>query len=178
MNRHEKKQQTAGKSEERFLSLLETHKGILYKVVRIYCRDSEAQKDLEQEILVALWKSFSKYDTKYKWSTWMYRIALNVAISYYRKESRRKETFTSTEKAVIVADSEENGVSHDDVQRLYRYIGQLKKINKALMLLYLDGLRYKDIAEILNLTETNVATKIQRIKLQLKKEFSTREGKK
>ena len=176
MNSQSKKRKDSEKSEEKFLSLIETHKGIIYKIVRIYCKDQDTQKDLEQEILIELWKSFAKYNEKYKWSTWMYRIALNVAISYYRKESRRKQTFTAIEEPIIVLDREEDSISQEDVQRLYQYIGKLKKLNRALILLYLEGLRYKEIAEILDFTETNVATKIQRVKQQLKNEFLKKEG--
>ncbi|MBD3273903.1 MAG: sigma-70 family RNA polymerase sigma factor [Candidatus Marinimicrobia bacterium] len=175
MKRQKQRTGDSGISEEKFLSLIESHKGIIYKITRIYCREAETQKDLEQEILIELWKSYPRYDPEYRWSTWMYRIALNVAISYYRKESRRRETFTDIEEPVIVRDREEESISRGEVKRLYKYIGKLQKLNRALILLYLDGIRYKDIAEILNLTETNVATKIQRIKQQLKKEFSERE---
>ena len=74
-----------------FLSVIETHKGIIYKVANSYCKDTENKKDLVQEIVLQLWKSFDSYNNQFKHSTWIYRIALNVAISYYRKEERRKE---------------------------------------------------------------------------------------
>ena len=74
-----------------FLSVIENNKGIIYKVANSYCKDDEDRKDLVQEIIFQLWQSFGKYDDQYKLSTWMYRIALNVAISFYRKGSRRKD---------------------------------------------------------------------------------------
>lgn len=87
--------------KERFLSLIEMHKGIIYKVANAYCRDVEDRKDLVQEIVIQLWRSFDKYDAQYKWSTWMYRIALNVAISFLRKEKRRKDAALSLTANII-----------------------------------------------------------------------------
>ena len=156
-----------------FISVIENHKGILYKVANSYCRDIEDRKDLIQEIILQLWKSFDNYNEKFKYSTWIYRISLNVAISFYRKESTRQRIsnplttdifdFTDTE---IVDEKETNlGI-------LNQIISKLNDLNKALMLLYLEEKTYKEISEIIGISETNVATKISRIKDKLKKEFS------
>ena len=155
-----------------FLEVIEAHKGILYKIARLYCREVDDRDDLVQEMIIQLWKSFDRYDPKYKYSTWIYRICLNVAISSYRRESSRKEISQPLTDAIIhfngmdpVSDREE------DIHQLYRFISALRELDKALMLLYLDEKSYKEIAEIMGLTETNVATKLNRIKAQLKQNF-------
>lgn len=158
-----------------FLTIVNTHKGIVYKVARLYCNDSEVRKDLIQEIIIQLWKSFDQYNEKYKQSTWIYRIALNVAISSYRKEVRRKEISNSW--SVDLLSFEDSGQSSEietEIGVLYQFISALKELDKALMLLYLDEKSYKEISEILGITETNVATKIGRIKNLLKQKFSSR----
>ena len=158
-----------------FLATVNTHKGIVYKVARLYCNDSEARKDLIQEIIIQLWKSFDQYNEKYKHSTWIYRIALNVAISSYRKEVRRKEISNSWSVDLLsFEDSDHASEIETEIGVLYQFISALKELDKALMLLYLDEKSYKEISEILGITETNVATKIGRIKNLLKQKFSSR----
>ena len=157
-----------------FIDLLDAHKRIIYKIVHSYCRDQEDRKDLEQEIIVQLWKSFHKYDTSYKFSTWMYRIALNVAISAYRKEKGRqsRRAVYQEESLCQIRDEEKYEKTLDDnIAVLQRFINQQNELNKALMLLYLDERKYEEIAEILGISTTNVATKLSRLKLKLKKEF-------
>lgn len=155
-----------------FLNLLEQHKKIIFKVCNSYCRDPDSRKDLTQEIVIQLWKSFRKYDSQYKISTWMYRIALNVAISFYRREKKHLSASPLTESVLAFAD--DSASSHDiegNIAQLHRFIDQLDELHKALMILYLDNNSYKDISEVLGITETNVATKINRIKLKLKHQF-------
>lgn len=159
-----------------FLALVNDHRGIIYKVASLYCKDSEARKDLIQEIISQLWKSFDKYDQKYKQSTWIYRIALNVAISFYRKEVRRKEI--SHPLSPVIFEFEDTGhmpETDTEIGVLYQFISELKELDKALILLYLDQKSYKEISEIIGITETNVATKIGRIKILLKQKFSSRQ---
>lgn len=86
---------------ERFLGVIQTHKGILYKIANAYCHDAEDRKDLVQEIIIQLWKSFDNYSDEFKYSTWIYRIALNVAISFYRKENRRKQVDSPLSDGVL-----------------------------------------------------------------------------
>lgn len=157
-----------------FLDLLEQHKRIIFKVCNSYCKDPESRKDLTQEIVIQLWKSFKKYDSQYKVTTWMYRIALNVAISFYRRE--KKHTLTSSITESAFAFSDDSTSSHDtesNIAQLHHFIDQLDELHKALMILYLDNNSYKDISEVLGITETNVATKINRIKQKLKQQFET-----
>jgi RNA polymerase sigma factor (sigma-70 family) len=154
-----------------FENLIEGNKGIIYKVANSYCRDKEDRKDLVQEIIIQLWKAFGHYNSQFKVSTWMYRISLNVAISFYRKEKRSSVAPLTATIIAMVAD-EEPGQLEEQVQLLYQFINELDELNKALMLLYLDNTSYKEMAEVLGISETNVATKIARIKDKLKQKFS------
>jgi RNA polymerase sigma-70 factor (ECF subfamily) len=160
--------------KEEFLLTIDTHKKIIYKVVNSYCKNKEDRKDLEQEIIIQLWNSFDKYNAEYKYSTWMYRIALNVAISFYRKEKKRFviNEFYNEDSIYSVADENENKTDLDhNIELLQEFINKLNELDKALMLLYLEEKPYNEIAEILGISKTNVATKISRLKLKLKKEF-------
>jgi RNA polymerase sigma-70 factor (ECF subfamily) len=156
-----------------FLSVIEMHKGIIYKVANSYCKDTENKKDLVQEIVLQLWKSFDSYNNQFKHSTWIYRIALNVAISYYRKEERRKEISNPySEELFKLADFDESKELEGHSLLLQQFIANLKELDKALMILYLEEKSHKEISEIIGITETNVATKVGRIKTILKQKFS------
>lgn len=160
-------------TEEEFLSVINQHKRLIYKVSNLYCKDPDDRKDLQQEIIIQIWKSFKSYNSEYKLSTWLYRIALNTAISFYRKESTR-EKYNSMHDEIIHAfhSGDENEELNEKISLLYEFINELDKLNKALMILYLDNISYKEISEVLGITETNVATKISRIKQILRKKFS------
>jgi len=156
-----------------FISVIENHKGILYKVANSFCKDNEDRKDLIQEILIQLWKSFDNYNEKYKYSTWIYRISLNVAISFYRKEnSRTKISSPFTDSILTLDDTNESEERETNLSILQQFISELKQLDKALILLYLEEKSYKEIAGIIGYSETNVATKIDRIKNALKQKFS------
>ena len=160
-----------------FLQLIQENMGILYKISASYCRNVSDREDLMQEMIYQLWRSAERFDPNYKFSTWMYRIALNVAISFYRKSS---STGLRVELDVEVAESL-RGDSPDDplaerIELLQRFIASLGELDKALMILYLEERSYKEIAEILGLTESNVATKLSRIKGRLKQQFITTGG--
>lgn len=154
-----------------FSALIEDHKGIIYKIANSYCRHAEDRKDLIQEIVVHLWKSHDRYDERFKLSTWIYRIALNVAISAYRREKKRSDR-VSPLKEIIIEPAAEPEQSDPRIATLHRIVDQLDELNRALMILYLDDNSYRDIAGILGLTETNVATKINRLKLKIKEQFT------
>lgn len=164
-----------GDKKYRFIQTIDDHKKIIYKIVNSYCQNREDRKDLEQEIIIQLWKSFDKYDDNYKYSTWMYRIALNVAISFYRKErkwSLKSDFYNEASIFDMVEEAGENEAELEgQLKLLQTFINNLNELNKALMLLYLEEKKHDEIAEILGITKTNVATKIGRIKLKLKKEF-------
>jgi len=160
-------------SQESFLALLDEHKKILYKVAGSYSRTPEDRQDLEQEIVAQLWRSFGRYDESHKFSTWMYRIALNVAISHYRSESRRSRRTVPAEASVLEIADPRAAEPDAGLQILRRLIAQLDELDRALILLYLDGNRHDTIAEILGISETNVGTKIGRIKARLRRDAAT-----
>ena len=158
---------------EIFLSGIEGNKGIIYKVVNAYCKNEEDRKDLVQEIIIQLWKSFDTYDNSFKYSTWMYRISLNVAISFYRKErTRRIISNPLTEGIISFTDTDNLEDKESDLGMLQQLILQLNDLDKALMLLYLEEKGHKEISQIIGISETNVATKISRIKTRLRSEFT------
>lgn len=127
----------------------------------------------QQEILIQLWNSFSKFDGRVKISTWIYRIALNTAISFYRIDCKHNNKKVTINGSIISLPNFEYVPEQDEnIVMLYQFINKLNKMDKALILLYLDDNKYKDIAEILGISETNVATKINRIKKILKEQFS------
>ena len=156
--------------QERFQTVVDQHKKILYKVCNSYCRNRDDRDDLAQEIIIQLWRSFGKFDERYRFSTWMYRIALNVAISFYRREHTRTRYVISDEEHLLEA-IDETKDEPEEIRLLYEFIGGLDPLNKALVLLYLDGNNYQEIAEVLGISETNVATKISRLKSKMKQEF-------
>jgi RNA polymerase sigma factor (sigma-70 family) len=157
--------------KETFLRLLEAHKGIVIKICNAYCQARDDKEDLSQEIVYNLWKGFATYTPDYKFSTWLYRVALNVAISYYRREKRLLQ-FTAYDENLIVFDEGVYDKALDgNLLLLQQFIFELKEIDKSIMLLYLDDKPYREIAEITGISETNVATKINRIKMNLKTKF-------
>lgn len=162
------------KLSENFVTTLENNKGIIYKIANSYCKDLEDRQDLIQEITIQLWKSFDRYNGTAKFSTWMYRIALNTAISYYRKDSRRKGLNVPMSETVIQTTSE---VLEDEKETwlglLEKFIRELNELDRALMILYLEEKNQNEIAEILGISFSNVSTKIGRIKERLKRQFSS-----
>lgn len=155
-----------------FEKVIEEHKGIVFKVARTYCPDEHDRPDLVQEILIQLWLSFHKYNERYRLTTWMYRIALNTAISFYRKStSRKKDTIQMDEQLAAIA---ENNIAakEQELHLLEKCIHELKEIDRAVMLLYLEERSYKEIAEILGISATNVSTKVARIKKSIQQKFT------
>ncbi len=156
-----------------FTSLIDKNKRIIYKVANSYCQNNEDRKDLIQEILMQLWRALEKYDEKFKPSTWMYRISLNVAISFYRKGKRRRDVIPLANNDILaIANEPELDELDENIRLLYEFIAGLDKLNKAVMLLYLENENYQTIADTLGITETNVSTKINRIKNKLRHHFS------
>ncbi len=158
-------------TEQEFIKLIKENKGIIYKICNSYCADKDSREDLAQEIIYNLWKSFFSFNEAFKFSTWMYRIALNVAISFYRQERKFRNYDSISEGLIVFEENPDTGVE-TNLQLLQGFINELKEIDKALILLYLDDKSHKEIAEITGFTETNVATKINRIKEQLRIKFS------
>jgi RNA polymerase sigma-70 factor (ECF subfamily) len=154
---------------QQFHELLERHRKIVFKVANTYCRDAHDRADLAQEIAAQLWRSFPSYDGQRLFSTWMYRIALNVAISFRRSSGLRERHLVALDEDLH--DAGHSAQEDDSVQTLYRCIDRLDPLNRALLLLYLEERSQREIAEILGITETNVATKIGRLKQRLRDEM-------
>jgi RNA polymerase sigma factor (sigma-70 family) len=150
--------------QARFENLLKNHERILFKVVSLYAARTEDRRDLVQEIRVQLWRAFGSYDERRSFSTWMYRIALNVAISSVRRQKTAPMKLEDVQIAVPFAPPDER------VQFLQNFMAGLDEINRALLALYLEEHSYAEIAEILGISETNVATKISRLKQKIRKE--------
>lgn len=153
--------------QQRFQGLIVAHRGVLFKVCNSYCRNHDDREDLAQEIVVQLWRSFPSYDEKLRFSTWMYRVALNVAISAFRRERTRERHVISADVRLLdVADDATH--SSPEVTRLYRMLEGLEPLQRALVLLYLDGYNHREIGEALGISEANVATRMSRIKQRLR----------
>lgn len=158
--------------KEEFLNLMQEHRKIIFKICNSYCKNKSDREDIGQEIVFQLWKSFDSYNSELKFSTWMYRVALNVAISFYRKDKRYADTISLDEHLIeISAEEDLSGETEKNFSLLQQFINELKELDRALMILYLEEKNYKEIAEILGITETNVATKINRIKEKIKHKF-------
>ncbi len=155
-----------------FEQIISQHQGILWKVANLYCQNEEDRKDVVQEMQIQLWHSFDKYDSNFKHSTWIYRIALNVAISFYRKNSVKENRTTTLENEEIAVSPAEISETENHLSLLEKFISELKELDKALMLLYLEEKSHSEIAEILGISTSNVATKINRIKENLKRRFA------
>ena len=153
---------------ELYLDILEKHKGIVFKVARSYCSNEFDREDLVQEILAQIWRSLDSYNDAFKVSTWMYRVALNVAISVYRKDKSAAYKHTEIEDRLLTYDMVQESENEQNLSALYAFINELNDIDKAVLLMYLEGENQAEIAANLNITISNVSTKINRIKQKLK----------
>jgi RNA polymerase sigma factor (sigma-70 family) len=164
---------SAADQQERFLAELEAHKRILYKVASSYCANATERQELTQEITAQLWRSFPRFDGRSQFSTWMYRVALNVAISFVRDQRRHAGRTVALDEAVL----EIPAAAVDDNQRLVdELLGRLDELERALIVLYLDGHDHATIGDILGISTSNVATKINRIKQRLQKDVRSHGG--
>lgn len=156
-----------------FTRLLQDHHGIVATVAASYCRDPDDRADLAQDIAVQLWRAWPKYDPAKAFSTWMYRIALNVAISAVRSATvRHRHAVPFDETLHDLADPAPRDLqAEQQVRALHRFIHAQTPLDRALLLLYLDDCSHRDIAEILGLSETNVATKISRLRQRIRTEL-------
>ena len=151
-----------------YLDIIERHKGIVFKVARSYCSNEFDREDLVQEILAQIWRSLDTYNDSFKITTWMYRVALNVAISFYRKDKTTAYKHTEMEDKLMSYDMEAERENEQSLNELYTFINELSGVDKAVLLMYLEGESQSEIAANLNITVSNVSTKISRIKQKLK----------
>ncbi|MDG3581674.1 RNA polymerase sigma factor [Galbibacter pacificus] len=154
--------------EHKFVSELEENQNIVHKICKIYTDDPEAHNDLFQEITIQLWKAYPKFRGDAKFSTWMYRIALNTAITLYRKSKRQVKTQDFDTVLNKVKAKEYDDTEEKQLQLMYDAIKQLNDIEKALVFLYLEDKNYKEIADTIGITEVNARVKMNRIKTKLK----------
>lgn len=161
------------KKENIFLSILENYKGIIYKVANSYCHNKSDQDDLVQEITIQIWQSIDKFNDDYKWATWIYRIALNTSISFYRKHKNLKDKTVNLNPVIEIPNTHDEQPDNENFILLRRFIRELKEIDRALIILHLDGLSSQEIADVIATTQTNVTTRIHRIKNKLKTKFKT-----
>jgi len=156
----------------RFVTLVDEHRKILFKIAGSYARTTDDREDLTQEMVLQMWRSFERYDESKPFSTWMYRVCLNVAISFYRSETRRRRVVTGDEALVELAAAPETHEMQDAVLLLRGMLDGLNAFERAIVMLHLDGHAYADIAAILGISESNVGTRINRIKQQLRRDYS------
>lgn len=163
----------AAERGRRFEALLERHRGILFKVAGTYCRDHAEREDLMQDIAAQLWRAFPGYDEARAFSTWMYRIALNVAISSLRSREHRQRDVVplDADRHDAIGSVDAGDESDERIRLLYRCIDRLAPLDRALLLLHLDERSQREIAEILGITETNVATKLSRLRQRLREQM-------
>ena len=159
---------TDNRQKDQFLDILEKNIGIIIKIARAYSKTLHDKEDLINDITLELWKSFGRFKGDSKISTWIYRIALNTSMNYKRKREKDRLFFLDDLKQIENLSwlIEQPDSSHSEI--LYQCIDELDKLNKAIILLYLDGNSHDEISDVTGISKTNVGTRISRIKEQIK----------
>lgn len=155
--------------ESDFIRLLNDAQGIIHKVCRMYCDDEAHREDLFQEIVLQAWKSYPSFKGAARFSSWLYRIALNVAIQDFRKEKKRKFVVLESYEIKVPAQVPKKGQEDERIEALYKAIAQLNKIERAIMMLHLEEVANEEIAEIVGITQNHVRVKMTRIRKKLAK---------
>lgn len=155
--------------EHVFVEMINRHRGIIYKVCNLYGLDQEDKNDLFQEVVLQLWKAFPAFRQASKQSTWMYRIALNTAITNFRKASKRPERRGISAEEFQIPDLGAYPEEDEQMTLLKRAINCLTEIEKAVILLYLEEKSYEEISEIIGISKNNAGVRIARIKIKLEK---------
>ena len=151
--------------------LIEKHRRLIYKVANSYCSNVHEQEDLIQEIIFQIIKGYENFDHKIKVTTWMYKVAFNVSISHYRKIKTRQKYMIPMPEKLIRVDETESNETDESIRQLRIYIEELQPLNKAILVMYLDGNSHAEISQAIGISFSNVGTKINRIKKQIKKKF-------
>lgn len=154
--------------EHRFVTELENNQNIVHKICTLYTNNKDAHKDLFQEITIQLWKAYPKFRGESKFSTWMYRVALNTAITLYRKSKRRIQTQDYESVIFKIKADEYDATQEEQLKLMYKAVKQLGDIDKALVFLYLEDKDYREISETLGISEVNARVKMNRIKTKLR----------
>ena len=155
-------------TEKAFLQSINEHQKIIHKVCNLYMHTPQDKEDLFQEIVLNAWKGIQNFKGESKFSTWLYRVALNTAITFFKKEIR-KPVFSNLQDGFDVKDDIDKA-SEEDFTALNNAILSLSKIDKALVMLYLEDYSYHEIGELMGITANNVAVKLSRIKARLKED--------
>ena len=157
-----------GSSDKEFLAKIDKHKGIIFKISKMYMDNRDDQNDLFQEIIYQVWKSFSSFEGKSEFSTWLYRIALNTAIIFLKSEKRR--TFIQNDDVSLykIKEEEYNFEDEQNLKLMYEFIQQLNPIDKALIFYYLEDFSGKEMADQMGISEGNARVKLNRAKEKLK----------
>ena len=153
--------------EQEFLNRIESHKGILYKVSKMYMDNYDDQQDLFQEIVCQLWKSYDTFRNESQFSTWMYRVAVNTAIVFLRKEKRKVDKYEIASEN-IKDDEGDSHIKESQLDHFYKAVQKLEKIDKAIIFYQLEGFSHKEIGENLGISEGNARVKLNRAKEKLK----------
>lgn len=150
-----------------FLKTIKENEGIIFKLIRIYAEQIDDQKDLYQEIVYQLWKSFHTFQGNSKISTWIYKVALNTSLAHINLKKKHSKTLSIQD--IRFQMEEKNDIqSEDKITEMYQQIKQLNEIDRAIIFLFLEGKSYEEIASITGFTLTNIGTRLNRIKLKLK----------
>jgi len=153
--------------KNRFIRVVKEHEGLIYKVATLYTNTPDDRDDLTQEIVYQLWKSFDSFNEQSKWSTWMYRVAMNTAIYSLKLSQRKVETVTFDADFERTIDLDDDS-DEERIHLLYTSIQNLDLLDKGIILLYLEGKQHQEIADIVGISVSNVGTRIGRIKEKLK----------
>jgi len=153
--------------ETQFVQLIREHERVIFKITSIYARTQADQHDLYQEIVYQLWKAYANFRKESKVSTWLYRVAMNTAITRLKKEKRQVEQVPIS-AAVLNRTANPDRDFEERLTQLYQHIERLNDLEKGLILLFLEDKSYEEMAEITGLTVSNVGTKLSRIKQKLK----------
>lgn len=153
--------------EQKFLKRIESHKGILYKVSKMYMDNHDDQQDLFQEIVCQLWKSYDSFRNESQFSTWMYRVAVNTAIVFLKKEKRKVDKYEIASEN-IKDDEGDSHIKESQIDHFYKAVQKLEKIDKAIIFYQLEGFSHKEIGENLGISEGNARVKLNRAKEKLK----------
>ena len=156
---------------QQFLTALNDHKGLVFKTASIYTNSNDDRNDLAQEIIYQLWKSFDTFSHKSSLTTWIYRVAMNVAI-YHLKSGKRRIQSVPLDEQVIDFKEIDTGEIEENWLLLKNLIGKLNLLDKGIVILYLEGKSYMEIGEIIGISSSNVGTKLSRIKEKLKEQIS------
>jgi RNA polymerase sigma-70 factor (ECF subfamily) len=155
-------------TQEEFVRQVQTNQGIIQKICRLYCQNQPDREDLFQEIVVQLWKDLPKFKGQSKFTTWMYRVALNTAISDFRKK-KRSLPVSDAEVTLLEARTAQADVNKEEqLNTLYVAISQLPEIDKAIVMLYLEDKSYEEIEDILGINTNNLRVKMNRIREKLR----------